>query len=145
MLAIGCDHGGYALKQEILKDLETKGIDYIDCGSFDTESVDYPDIAEAVCANVLDGSCDKGILLCGTGIGISMAANKINGIRAALCHSEFDAKMCREHNDANIMCLGGRTTGPNIALEMVQLFLNTSFGGDRHQRRVDKIMAIENK
>lgn len=145
MIAIGCDHGGYALKQEVLNHLEAKGIDYIDCGCFSMDSVDYPDIAEAVCANVLDGSCEKGILLCGTGIGISMSANKIHGIRAALCHSEFDAKMCREHNDANVMCLGGRTTGPNIALEMVDLFLKTAFGGDRHQRRVDKIMAIESK
>ena len=145
MIAIGSDHGGYALKQEILKHLEEKGIDYIDCGCFSTDSVDYPDIAEAVCANITDGSCEKGILLCGTGIGISMAANKIRGIRAALCHSEFDAKMCREHNDANVMCLGGRTTGPNIALEMVDLYLNTDFGGGRHQRRVDKIMAIESK
>ena len=145
MIAIGSDHGGYALKQEILKHLEEKGIDYIDCGCFSTDSVDYPDIAEAVCANITDGSCEKGILLCGTGIGISMAANKIRGIRAALCHSEFDAKMCREHNDANVMCLGGRTTGTNIALEMVDLYLNTDFGGDRHQRRVDKIMAIESK
>lgn len=145
MIAIGSDHGGYALKQEILKILEEKGIDYIDCGCFSADSVDYPDIAEAVCANITDGSCEKGILLCGTGIGISIAANKVHGIRAALCHSEFDAKMCREHNNANIMCLGGRTTGPNIALEMVDLFLNTDFGGDRHQRRVDKIMAIESK
>ncbi len=145
MLAIGCDHGGYALKQEILKHLEAQGVEYIDCGCFSTESVDYPDIAEALCANITDGSCEKGILLCGTGIGISMAANKVKGIRAALCHSEFDAKMCREHNDANVMCLGGRTTGPNIALEMVDLFLKTEFGGDRHQRRVDKIMAIESK
>ena len=145
MIAIGSDHGGYALKQEILKHFEKKGIDYIDCGCFSTDSVDYPDIAEAVCANITDGSCEKGILLCGTGIGISMAANKIRGIRAALCHSEFDAKMCREHNDANVMCLGGRTTGPNIALEMVDLYLNTDFGGGRHQRRVDKIMAIESK
>lgn len=145
MIAIGSDHGGYALKQEILKHLEEKGIDYIDCGCFSADSVDYPDIAEAVCANITDGSCEKGILLCGTGIGISMAANKIRGIRAALCHSEFDAKMCREHNDANVMCLGGRTMGPNIALEMVDLYLNTDFGGDRHQRRVDKIMAIESK
>ena len=145
MIAIGSDHGGYALKQEILKHLEEKGIDYIDCGCFSMDSVDYPDIAEVVCANITDGSCEKGILLCGTGIGISMSANKIRGIRAALCHSEFDAKMCREHNNANVMCLGGRTTGPNIALEMVDLFLNTEFGGERHQRRVDKIMAIESK
>ena len=145
MLAIGCDHGGWALKQEILKHLEAKGIEYLDCGCLDGESVDYPDIAEALCANILDGTCDKGILLCGTGIGISIAANKINGIRAALCHSEFDARMCREHNDANVMCLGGRTTGPNISLEMVDLFLSTAFGGDRHQRRVDKIMALESR
>ncbi len=145
MLAIGCDHGGYALKQEILKHLEEKGVEYLDCGCFSTDSVDYPDIAEAVCANINDGTCDKGVLLCGTGIGISMAANKIQGIRAALCHSEFDARMCREHNNANIMCLGGRTTGPNIALEMIDLFLYTHFGGERHQRRVDKIMALENK
>ncbi len=145
MIAIGSDHGGWALKQEILKHLEAKGVEYLDCGCFSEESVDYPDIAEALCANVLDGTCEKGILLCGTGIGISIAANKIDGIRAALCHSEFDAKMCREHNDANVMCLGGRTTGPNISLEMVDLFLSTDFGGARHQRRVDKIMALENR
>ncbi len=145
MLAIGSDHGGYALKQEILKHLEEIGVEYLDCGCFSTESVDYPDIAEVVCASITDGTCDKGILLCGTGIGISMAANKIRGIRAALCHSEFDARMCREHNNANVMCLGGRTLGPNISLEMVDLFLNTEFGGERHQRRVDKIMALESR
>ena len=127
MIAIGSDHGGYALKQEILKHLEEKGIEYLDCGCFSEESVDYPDIAEAVCANIIDGTCDKGILLCGTGIGISMSANKIQGIRAALCHSEFDARMCREHNNANVMCLGGRTMGPNITLEMVDLFLNINY------------------
>ena len=146
MIAIGSDHGGYALKQEILKHLEEKGIEYLDCGCFSEESVDYPDIAEAVCANIIDGTCDKGILLCGTGIGISMSANKIQGIRAALCHSEFDARMCREHNNANVMCLGGRTMGPNITLEMVDLFLNINFSEDpRHNRRVDKIMALENR
>lgn len=145
MIAIGSDHGGYALKEEIKAYLTDAGVQFEDCGCYSLDSVDYPDIAEAVCAKVTNGTCMRGILICGTGIGISIAANKVHGIRAALCHSEYDAKMCRKHNDANVMCLGGRTTGTALALEMVDAYLHTAFEGGRHSTRVGKIMAIEDK
>lgn len=145
MIAIGSDHGGYALKQEIMAYLKEKGVAFQDFGCYSEESCDYPDIAQAVCEKILDQSCEKGILICGTGIGISMAANKIKGIRAALCSDYFSAKYTRLHNDANVICLGGRTIGPGSACELVEVFLNTEFEGGRHQRRVDKVMALEQK
>ena len=143
MIAIGSDHGGFELKTHIMKHLEEIGVEYKDFGCYDENSVDYPDIAKATCDKIVSGECEKGILICGTGIGISIAANKIDGIRAALCHSEYDAKMTRAHNNSNVLCMGGRTTGPEIAFAMVKCFLDGEFEGGRHQNRVDKIMALE--
>ena len=144
MIAIGCDHGGYDLKLEMIKYLEREGLAYKDFGC-NGESVDYPIYARKVGQAVLDGECEKGILICGTGIGISMAANKIKGIRAAACSEHFSAKYTRLHNDANVLCLGGRVIGPGTACELVDLFLNTEFEGGRHALRVNKITALENK
>ncbi len=140
MIAIGNDHGGYALKQEVIQYLESNGIAYKDYGCYDTESVDYPDYAKAVCEAVVNKECEKGILICGTGIGISIAANKVKGIRAALCHDCFSAKATREHNDANVLALGGRIVGGELALMIIDLFLNTDFSNEeRHIRRIEKI------
>lgn len=144
MIALGADHGGYLLKEEIKKHLEKKGIDYIDFGTYSSDSVDYAKIAYKTCKSVTSGECEKAILCCGTGIGISMAANKVKGIRAACCSDWFSAKYTRLHNDANALCLGGRVIGAGLALEMVDVFLTTEFEGGRHQRRVDQITAIEN-
>lgn len=144
MIAIGSDHGGYALKQEIMAFLEEQGIAYRDYGCYTDESCDYPDIAKPVCEAVIGGEAENGILICGTGIGISMSANKIKGIRAALCSDYYSAKYTRLHNDANVICLGGRTLGAGAACELVNVFLQTEFEGGRHQRRVDKVMALEN-
>lgn len=143
MLVIGSDHGGFELKQAVKKYLGEKGEEVFDAGCYNTDSVDYPDVAADVCRKIVSGEFEKGILICGTGIGISIAANKIDGIRAALCHSSYDAKMCRHHNNANVMCMGGRTTGVNIAYEMVDAFLNSDFEGGRHEKRVKKIMDLE--
>lgn len=144
MIALGADHGGYLLKEEIKRHLEKKGIDYIDFGTYSSDSVDYAKIAYKTCKSVTSGECEKAILCCGTGIGISMAANKVKGIRAACCSDWFSAKYTRLHNDANALCLGGRVVGAGLALEMVDVFLSTEFEGGRHQRRVDQITAIEN-
>ena len=144
MIALGADHGGYLLKEEIKKHLEKKGIDYIDFGTYSSDSVDYAKIAYKTCKSVTSGECEKAILCCGTGIGISMAANKVKGIRAACCSAWFSAKYTRLHNNANALCLGGRVVGAGLALEMVDVFLTTEFEGGRHQRRVDQITAIEN-
>lgn len=144
MLAIGSDHAGYALKCEVKKFLDEQGVEYIDCGC-DGERADYPDIAEKACAKITSGECDKGILICGTGIGISISANKIKGIRAALCQDYYTAKYTRLHNDANVLCMGGRVIGPGTAEEIVRVFLSTEFEGGRHAVRVDKIMALEDK
>lgn len=142
MIAIGCDHGGYELKLEVIKHLEEKGVQFTDCGC-NGEAVDYPDIAAATCSKVLSGECDKAILICGTGIGISMAANKIKGIRAALCGDWYSAKFTRLHNDANALCMGGRVIGAGLACEIVDIFLDTEFEGGRHARRVEKVMKLE--
>ena len=138
-IAIGCDHGGFALKSIIVSLLQELGHDVEDLGTDSADSVDYPDYAKAVCGKVRDGVCDRGILICGTGIGMSMVANKQKGIRAALCHEIFTARMSREHNDANVLCLGERVIGPGLALEVVRTWVNTEFGGGRHQRRIDKM------
>lgn len=143
MIALGSDHGGYELKEEIKKHLEAQGITVKDFGSFTPESVDYADIAYEVALSVAQEECEKGILCCGTGIGISIAANKVQGIRAACCSDCFSAKMTRMHNDANILCMGGRVVGAGLALMMTDLFLTTPFEGGRHQRRIDKIAKIE--
>ncbi len=145
MIGIGNDHAGTTLKLEIIKHLEEQGIEYIDYGVAPGEAIDYPDAAERVCRKVVDGTCDKAILICGTGIGISIAANKIKGIRACACSDTFSAKYTRLHNDANALCLGGRVVGTGLALELVDIFLSTGFEGGRHQRRVDLITALENK
>ena len=140
MLAIGCDHGGYELKQEILKYLEKEGYEVKDFGCFSTAAVDYPEIGHAVAHAVADGVCEKGILICGTGIGISIAANKVKGIRAALCGDCFSAEATRLHNDANILAMGGRVVGPGLAVKIVDTFLHTEFSGEeRHARRISMI------
>ena len=140
MLAIGCDHGGYELKQEIIKHLEKRGLEFKDFGCYSEASVDYPEYGRAVAHAVANGECEKGILICGTGIGISITANKVKGIRAALCTDCFCAQATREHNDANVLALGGRVVGPGLALKIVDTFLDTPFSGDeRHQRRINLI------
>ncbi len=145
MLAIGCDHGGYKLKEEIVSHLKANSVEFKDFGVFEEKSVDYPDIASDVCKSILSGECENGILVCGTGIGISIAANKHKGIRAAVCSDEFSAKFTRLHNDANVLCLGGRVVGPGLACELVDIFLSTGFEGGRHALRVNKITEIENQ
>ena len=146
-IVIGCDHGALELKNEVLKVLAGfKDIETEDVGTFDAESVDYPDIAEKVCGKITKGEADRGIVLCGTGIGISIAANKIKGIRAALCGDVFSARMSREHNDANVLAMGGRVTGFGPAGEIVRTWVTTEFSqGERHIRRIEKMMALENK
>ena len=144
MIALGCDHGGYELKQEIIKYLEEHGLSYKDYGTFSTDSCDYPDYARAVAESVLNKECDRGILICGTGIGISIAANRFPGIRAANCTDCFMAEATRQHNDANILALGARVVGPGLALKIVDSFLNTEFSNDpRHIRRIEKIEIRE--
>lgn len=145
MIALGSDHGGFALKEEIRKYLEEKGVAYKDFGCYNTDSCDYPDMAVSPCKAVLSGECSSAVLLCGTGIGISMAANKIKGIRAACCSDYFSAKYTRAHNDANVLCMGGRVVGVGLACELVEVFLNTSYEGGRHSLRLKKLSALENK
>lgn len=139
MLAIGSDHAGFALKQTIMAYLVEEDIAYEDYGCYDLDPVDYPDVGHAVAAAVASGEADRGILICGTGIGIGLAANKVKGIRAANCFNEYMARMCRMHNDANILCLGSRVVGSGVAIAVLEAFLNTPFEGGRHQVRVDKI------
>ncbi len=140
MIALGCDHGGFELKQEIIKHFEGKKISYKDCGTYSEESCDYPVYARKVTDAVLNKECELGILICGTGIGISIAANKVKGIRAALCHDCFSAEATRSHNDANILAMGARVIGPGHALKVVDTFLETPFSQDeRHIRRINLI------
>lgn len=142
MIAIACDHGGYELKLEILKYLDKEQLAYKDFGCDSMKAVDYPVYARKVTSAIRDGSCDKGILICGTGIGISIAANKVPGIRAALCTDCFCAEATRQHNDANILALGGRVVGSGLAVKIVDTFLHTEFSGaERHQHRIDLIEA----
>jgi ribose 5-phosphate isomerase B len=142
-IALGSDHGGFNLKEEIKKWLAEQGYDYQDYGAFSTESCDYPDVALTVARAVAEGECERGIIICGTGIGVSIVANKVAGIRAALCHDTFSAKASREHNDANVLTMGERVIGRGLALEIVEVWLKGSFAGGRHQRRVDKISALD--
>ncbi len=144
MIAIGCDHAGVEMKKAVIAALEEKGFEFRDLGT-DGEPCDYPVIAEKVCNEVLGGGCERGILICGTGIGMSIAANKIKGIRAALCSDSFSTKFTRLHNDSNIMCMGARVLGNGLACELAEIFLTTGFEGGRHQRRVDLITALEEK
>lgn len=145
MIAIGCDHGGFELKNELIKHLESKNISIKDFGCYTTDSVDYPDIAEVVCDSVVSGECEKGILVCGTGIGMSIAANKVKGIRAALLSDTFSARMTAAHNNSNVIALGGRVVGPELAKDIVDAYLSSEFLGGRHQNRVDKITKLENR
>ncbi len=142
-IAVGSDHGGFNLKEEVKKWLQEKGHKVEDLGTFSLDSVDYPDVAVAVSKKVAAGLADKGILVCGTGIGVSIAANKIPGIRAALCHDTFSARAAREHNDANVLALGERVIGRGLAMDIVETWLGSRFAGGRHQRRIDKITALE--
>lgn len=144
MLAIGCDHGGFALKCAIIKHLNANGVEYLDFGTDSEQSVNYAPIAKKVCDAVIDGRASAAVLVCGTGIGMSMAANKVKGIRAACCSDHFGCKYTRLHNDANVLCLGGRVIGEGVACEMVDIFLSTPFEGGRHQTRIDQIADIEN-
>lgn len=143
-IAIGCDHGGLEHKNAIAEHLKERNIEVCDFGIYEQVSVDYPDIAVKVAEAVVKNECELGILVCGTGIGMSMAANKVKGIRAAACSDHFSAKYTRLHNNANILCLGGRVIGIGTAVELADLFIDTSFEGGRHQRRIDKITEIEN-
>ncbi len=141
MIALGCDHGGYELKVEIIKYLDSKGIAYQDFGCDSSESVDYPVYARKVAKAVVSGACEKGILICGTGIGISIAANKVKGIRAALCHDCFSAQATREHNDANVLAMGARVIGSGLAIKIVETFLGAEFSND--ERHINRISQIE--
>ena len=139
MIALGCEHGGYALMQSVKKHLDELGLEYKDFGTYSTDSCDYPVYAKAAANAVANGECERGILICGTGIGISIAANKVKGIRAALCSDCFSAEMTRRHNNANMLAMGARVLGEGLALQIVDIFLNTPFDGGRHARRVDMI------
>jgi ribose 5-phosphate isomerase B len=145
MLAVGADHGGVRLKRIVVRALERRGIPFVDLGTNDETSVDYPDFAAKVASGVANGDYDRGILICGTGIGMSIAANKFFGVRAALCHDTYTARMARLHNDANILVLGARVTGPGVAEEIVEVWLDTPFEGGRHTARVEKIHRQENR
>ena len=143
MIAIGSDHGGFALKQEIMKHLEERGLEYKDFGTYSEESCDYPTYGAAVGRAVVSGECDRGIIICGTGIGISIAANKIEGVRAANCTDCYMAEMTRRHNDANVLALGARVLGSGLALKIVDTFLDTDFEGGRHARRIAQISELD--
>lgn len=145
MIALAADHGGFELKEEVRAWLDQQKIAYRDFGTITGESCDYPDMAAFACDAVVSGECEKALLFCGTGIGISMAANKIKGIRAACCSDYFSAKYTRLHNDANALCLGGRVVGAGLAIELADVFLHTEFEGGRHQRRIDKVAALETR
>ena len=145
MLVVGSDHGGYELKEAILDLLQKKAIEYIDFGTDNSASVDYPDFAVKVAGAVSSGDAQLGILICGTGIGMSISANKFVGVRAALAHDEFTAQMAREHNNANILVMGGRVLTPDQGKKLVEIWLDSEFEGGRHQKRLDKISAIEQK
>lgn len=143
-IAIGCDHGGFEHKNAIAEHLKENGYTVEDFGIYEQTSVDYPDIAEKLSKSVAAGENELGILVCGTGIGMSIAANKVKGIRAAACSDHYSAKYTRLHNNANVLCLGGRVIGIGTAIELADIFVKTEFEGGRHQRRIDKITALEN-
>ena len=144
MIAIGSDHGGYALKQQLMKHLTDLGLEYKDYGTYSEESCDYPIYAEAVARAVAGGEAERGILICGTGIGMSLAANKVKGIRCVACSEPYSARLSRAHNNANMLAIGARVIGPEMAKMIVGEFLNTAFEGGRHQVRVDMLTALEN-
>ena len=143
-VCIGCDHGGFAIKGAVLNVLKEKGFEIFDYGVFEGETADYPDIAKKVSALVSENKCDFGVLLCGTGIGMAICANKVKGVRAAVCNDKYSAEMSRKHNNANMLALGGRVVGPDLAKMIAKIWLETPFdGGERHSRRVQMIMDIE--
>ncbi len=144
-ISIGSDHGAFAMKEHLKQYLTEQGHHVVDCGTYSTDSCDYADFAKAAAQLVASGDCDRGIVMCTTGVGISIAANKVRGIRCALCSEPYSAEMTRRHNDANMLAMGGALIGPNMADRIVDVFLNTEFEGGRHARRVGKIMAIENE
>ena len=145
MIALGCDHGGYELKEAIKKHFDSNGIEYLDFGTNSTESANYAQFAFKVSNSIVEGKAEKGILCCGTGIGISIAANKVKGIRAAVCTNEFCAEMTRRHNDSNILCMGGRVISVQTAIKLTDIFLNTPFEGGRHLKRIQEISEIEDE
>lgn len=142
-VSIGSDHGGLDLKEAVKQSLEANGHEVIDRGTHDRESVDYPNYGEAVGKDVANGTADRGVAICTTGIGISIAANKVRGVRAAVCHNEDAAEFCRRHNNANVICFGQKYNTPYMAAKMTEIFLKTAFEGGRHERRVNEIAAIE--
>lgn len=142
-IAIASDHGGVKLKSVLISHMKERNMDVIDCGTHSKESCDYPDYAEKACRKVQSGEADLAVLVCGTGLGMSIAANKMRGIRAAVCGEDFSAHYARAHNNANVLCLGARVTGPGLAVLILDTFLDSSFEGGRHERRVNKIMALE--
>ena len=144
MIALGSDHGGLALKRHVMEYLDARGLEYQDFGCYTAESCDYPDFGRAAAEAVASGACDRGIVICTTGIGISIAANKIKGIRCAHCADCFQAELTRRHNNANMVAIGAGFTGRDMARRIVEVFLSTEFDGGRHARRVDKVMALEN-
>ena len=143
MIAIACDHGAFALKEALKKHLEARGLEYKDFGTYSLDSCDYPDYAAPAAKAVASGECDRGLVLCTTGIGVSITANKVKGIRCALLSDIMSARLTRQHNDTNMMAIGAGVVGEKLALEIVDTWLDTKFEGGRHQRRVDKIMALE--
>ena len=144
-IALAADHGGFAFKEQVKKHLEELGLAYEDFGCSEPVSCDYPDMAVPACDAVVSGQCRCALLFCGTGVGISMAANKVKGIRACCCSDAFSAEYTRRHNDANALCMGGRVVGAGLAIQLVDIFLNTEFEGGRHQRRVDKLTALDER
>lgn len=144
-ISMGCDHGGFALKEDIKAFLTEQGHEVEDCGCYNTDSCDYPDFGEAAARAVSEGKCERGIVICTTGIGISISANKVKGVRCALCSEPWSAEMTRRHNNSNMLAMGAGVVGPNLARQIVTAFLTHEFEGGRHQRRVDKMMEIENR
>lgn len=144
-LALGCDHGGFELMQLVKKHLEEKGYEYEDFGTYSTDSCNYPDFGKKAAQAVASGACDRGIVICGTGIGISLSANKVKGIRCALCCDCYSAEMSRRHNNANMIALGARVLGSDLALKILDTYLEAPFDGGRHETRVNLLMAIENE
>ena len=145
MIAIGSDHAGYGLKQKVMEHLKEQGLEFKDYGTYSEASCDYPDFAETVARAVADGTADRGVLICGTGVGMSIAANKIKGIRAGVCTDATMARLIAAHNDANILCLGERIVGPELAKDILSAYLSARFEGGRHAKRVDKIREIEKR
>ena len=144
-IGIACDHAALGLKDELMKHFDETGVEYVDYGTYENKSCNYPDYAEKVCTAIHEGKHELGILVCGTGIGMSMCANKCKGIRAAVCGDHFSAEFTRRHNNANVLCLGARVIGPGVALQLVDVFLTTEYEGGRHEKRIEMMTELENK